>query len=370
MDSGLGEDIAGRGLDDQLLQPMLSVGLKSIDPGGGEKVEALVLETLRALADKGIDRTTIDASLNTVEFRLRENNFGSFPRGIAVLLRSLKTWLYDHDPLVLLAFEAPLRSLKARIAAGEPYFENLIADNLLDNPHRTTVTLRPDPDQAEREAAAERQRLDAARAAMNESELEALVEATCTLKRLQETPDPPEALATIPALALEDLPRRNNSIPVEVTRVAVDTQVLYHDLPTNGVLYLDLALDLHALPADLLPYVPLFARALLETGAGQQDFVSFSQRIGRTTGGIRPRVWASAILDLEFAAARLLLRAKAVPEKGTELLAILRDVLLEAHLDNQERLKQLILEEKASKEFLPSPGRIALRRHAAARKLP
>src|SRR5262249_15963010 len=54
--------------------------------------------------------------------------------------------------------------------------------------------------------------------------------------------------------------------------------------------------------------------------------------------------------DSPFAAARLLLRAKAVPEKGAELLAILRDVLLDAHLKNQERLKQLVLEEKASKE--------------------
>ena len=355
VDSGLGEDIAGRGLDDQLLQPMLSVGLKGIDPSAADRVEALVLETLRALADKGIDRMTVDASLNTVEFRLRENNFGSFPRGIAALLRSLKTWLYNRDPLAPLAFEAPLRSLKTRIAEGEPYFESLIALNLLDNPHRTTLTLRPDPEQAEREAAAERQRLDAARAAMNKSDLEALVEATCTLKRLQETPDPPEALATIPTLALEDLPRRNKVIPIEVTRVA-DTQVLYHDLATNGVLYLDLALDLHVLPADLLPYVPLFARALLETGAGQQDFVSLSQRIGRTTGGIRPQVWISAVLDSQFAAARLLLRAKAVPEKGTELLAILRDVLLDAHLNNQERLKQLVLEEKASKESSLVPG--------------
>jgi len=129
-----------------------------------------------------------------------------------------------------------------------------------------------------------------------------------------------------------------------------DTQVLYHDLATNGVLYLDLAFDLHVLPADLLPYVPLFARALLETGAGQQGFVRLSQRVGRTTGGIRPKVWISAILDSQFATARLFLRAKAVPEKGTELLAILRDVLLEAHLNNQERLKQLVLEEKASKE--------------------
>jgi hypothetical protein len=116
------------------------------------------------------------------------------------------------------------------------------------------------------------------------------------------------------------------------------------------VLYLDLGLDLHVLPADLLPYVSLFARALLETGAGEQDFVSLSQRIGRATGGIRPQVWISAVLDSRLAAARLFLRAKAVPEKAAELLAILSDVLLGARLDDQERLHQLVLEEKAAKE--------------------
>jgi presequence protease len=355
VDSGLGEDIAGRGLDDQLLQPMLSVGLKGIDPKGTEQVEALVLETLRALADQGIDRMTLEASLNTVEFRLRENNFGSFPRGIAAMLRALKTWLYDRDPLEPLAFEAPLRTLKARIAEGEPYFERLIARFLLDNPHRTTLTMRPDPEQGEREAAAERQRLDAARATMSRSDLKALVEATGILKRLQETPDPPEALATIPTLALEDLPRRNKVIPINARRVA-DTEILFHDLNTNGVLYLDLGFDLHVLPADLLPYVPLFARALLETGTLQQDFVSLSHRIGRATGGIRPQVWVSAILDSEFAAARLFLRAKAVPEKAAELLAILTDVLIAARLDNRERLHQLVLEEKAAKESALVPA--------------
>jgi Zn-dependent M16 (insulinase) family peptidase len=271
------------------------------------------------------------------------------------MLHSLKTWLYERDPLAPLAFEAQLRSLKTRIAEGEPYFEDLIARNLLDNPHRTTLALQPDPEQAEREAVAERQRLDAARAAMSKSDLVALVEATQTLRRLQETPDPPEALATIPTLALEDLPRRNKVIPIEVTR-AVDTQVLYHDLATNGVLYLDLGFDLHVLPTDLLPYVPLLARALLETGAGKHDFVSLSQRIGCATGGIRPQVWISAVRDSQFAAARLFLRAKAVPEKTAELMAILRDVLLAARLDNRERLQQLVLEEKASKEASLVPG--------------
>ena len=169
---------------------------------------------------------TVEASLTRSNFACARNNFGSFPRGIAAMLRSLKAWLYDRDPLAPLAFEAPLRTLKNRITGGERYFENLIAHYLLDNPHRTTLTLRPDPEQAEREAAAERQRLDAARAAMSRSDLEALVDATCTLKHLQETPDPPEALATIPTLALKDLPRRNKVITIEVTREA-DTQVLY-----------------------------------------------------------------------------------------------------------------------------------------------
>jgi len=34
-----------------------------------------------------------------------------------------------------------------------------------------------------------------------------------------------------------------------------ETRVLYHDLFTNGVVYLDVGFDLHTLPADLLPYV-------------------------------------------------------------------------------------------------------------------
>ena len=41
-------------------------------------------------------------------------------------------------------------------------------------------------------------------------------------------------------------------------------------------------------------YVELFARALLETGAGEEDFVALSQRIGRSTGGIGMRPFDSA----------------------------------------------------------------------------
>lgn len=349
IDSRLGEALTGAGLDDGLRQPMFSIGLKGIDAGDADRIELLIADTLEGLAARGIDPLTVEAALNTVEFRLRENNTGAFPRGIAFMLRSLRDWLHGRDPLAPLAFEAPLAAVKARIAGGEPVFENLIRRYFIDNPHRTALILRPDQAQAEREAAEEQARLDRVRNAMNRAELQALVEGTVTLKRMQETPDPPEALATIPTLRLADLPRHNKLIPIEVGSLH-DTRVLYHDQFTNGIVYLDIGFDLRRLPADLLPYVNLFSRALLETGVGEDDFVRLAQRIGSQTGGIRPAKWTATTFGGSACTAWLHLRGKALPGQTGDLLAILRDILTGARLDNRERFQQLVLEEKASFE--------------------
>src|SRR5215468_1900427 len=349
IDSGLGEGLAGGGLDDGLRQPMFSIGLKGIDPADADKVEQLVTGTVGGLADGGIDPLTVEAALNTVEFHLRENNTGAFPRGIVFMLRALRSWLHGRDPLTPLAFTTPLAAIKGRVASGERYFENLVRRHFIDNPHRTIMVLKPDREQAEREAEEERARLRQVRARMEESNIHAVVEATRALKALQERPDPPEALATIPTLKLADLSRENKPIPIDVTSLR-DTQVLYHDLFTNGVVYLDVGFDLHTLPAELLPYVPLFSRALIETGAGEDDFVRLSQRIGRSTGGIWPMRWTSTIMGGQSFTAWLTLRGKALPDRTGDLLAILQDILKRARLDNRERFEQLVLEEKAALE--------------------
>jgi presequence protease len=349
IDSGLGEGLAGGGLDDGLRQPMFSIGLKGIDPADADKIERLITDTIGGLADGGIDPLTVEASLNTVEFHLRENNTGSFPRGIAFMLRALRSWLHGRDPLPPLAFAEPLAAIKARVAGGERYFENLLRKHFIDNPHRTVVVLKPDHEQAEREAKEEQAHLTRVRAGMSEADIKAVVEETRALKELQERPDPPEALATIPTLRLSDLPRENKTIPIEVTSLR-DTRVFYHDLPTSGIVYLDVGFDLHTLPAELLPYVPLFSRALVETGVGNDDFVRLAQRIGRSTGGIRPMRWTSTRVDAVSATAWLTLRGKALPDQTTEMLAIMRDILERARLDNRERFEQLVLEEKAALE--------------------
>jgi len=361
IDSGMGEDLAGVGLEDELRQAYFSTGLKGMQakPGGdlvaATQLETLILDTLRQLGEQGIDPEMVAASLNTVEFRLRENNTGSFPRGLLLMLRALTSWLYDHDPVMPLAFAEPLAWIKDQVAEGKPYFEDLIRQRFLNNPHRTTVILKPQPGLQKQRDDEERQRLTAVHKALSEPELQQISAQTRHLKELQERPDPPEALARIPSLKLGDLDRQNKLIPLEVSEAA-GSKLLYHDIFTNGIVYLDIGFDLHTLSQELLPYVPLFGRALLETGTETADYVRLSQRIGRSTGGIWAAPFTSPIRGASQGAARLFMRSKATPAQTGELLAILTEVLLTARLDHHERFRQIALEEKASREAMLVPA--------------
>ena len=294
IDSGFGEDLAGVGLEDELRQMYFSTGLKGINIDKGDRVEDLIFQTLNSLAREGIDPLTVEAALNTVEFRLRENNSRNYPQGLLFMLRALTTWLYDADPMALLAFEAPLAKVKSQLATNSLFFEGMIERFFLNNAHRATLILQPDPTLVEKEEAEERKRLAAARSAMSKEKLQTVIDQTNELKRIQQAPDPPEALATIPILKLSDLDKRNKTIPRTIIEQR-NTKILFHDLATSSIVYLDVGFNLHALEQHYLPFIPLFGRALLEMGTEKEDFVTLTQRIGRKTGGIHPQSFTSAV---------------------------------------------------------------------------
>lgn len=348
LDSGLGEDLAGPGLAALLRQSYFSVGLRGTREADAPAVEALILDTLRRLADDGLDPAAVEAALNTVEFERREMNSGGTPRGLVQMFSAMTTWTYGGDPWWPLAFAAPLESVKRQALAG-PYFEGMIRRLLLDNPHRTTLTLRPDPKLMQADEAAERARLDAARAAFGPGETEGVVERTRALKLRQETPDPPEVVATLPMLGRTDLPLENTPVPIRF-ETEDGARIVIHDLDTSGIAYLDIGLDLHRLPPDLLPYATLFGRAVLQLGTEREDYVRLTQRIGRVTGGIRPELFTRDVHGGGEGAVWLFLRGKALASRAGELLDILQDVLTTARWDDRERFRQIAVEEKARME--------------------
>ncbi|MDR2124897.1 MAG: insulinase family protein [Desulfovibrio sp.] len=406
IESGLGEDLAGGGLEDELRQTVFSVGLKGVERSAAGRVEALILSTLRDLAERGLPAAAVEAAVNSVEFDLRENNSGRFPVGLSVMLRALVTWLHDGDPLAPLRFEGPLRSIKERVAAsgGRGYFEELIDKFLLSNPHRVTVILEPDPGLGERLEREEKARIAAVTAGMSAEERAAVAPRAAALHAAQAAPDSPEDLARIPRLVPADLPRRNAPIPTEkltlppaddgVSRLravqpeekrgesghAVDKDVsrlrtvrsdgesrendrprvfseaFFHSLPTRGIVYAEAAFAAAGVPRRLLPLLPLFGRALVEMGTRRRDFVEFGMRVACKTGGMAGDLLFFTRFTDRTPHVRMILAGKAAPDRTADLFDLMGEALCEAAFTDPERFLRMVLEEKARLEHNLAPA--------------
>ncbi len=349
IDSGLGEDIAGGGVESDLQQMIFSIGLKGTDSKKASKIEKIIFSTLEKLVTNKIDADIIAAALNTIEFRMRELNTGSFPRGLSLLYGTLPSWLYGGDPIDALAFEKPFVALKKDIQKGIPVFETLIQTYLLKNTHRSTVILDPDAEWNAKREKLEQENIAARIAQLSKKEQEEVRVYTKRLQLLQTKSDSKEALATLPKLAITDLEKENILIPSHI-KVQDGMEVHSHALPTNGIIYLDIGFDLKCVPKELLPYVPMFSRCLLEMGTATQSFEDFLHRQSRETGGVWTSLLTASMVEGKGTVAKLFLRSKWLAHQRKEAFAIILDSLLSANFSNQERFLQMVLEEKADHE--------------------
>lgn len=355
-ESGLGESVLSDGLETVLQQATYSVGMKGInDVEKIPEIEEKVLETLKEIASKGFEKSAIEASLNSLEFRLREFNTGGFPRGLSFMLGSLSSWLYDRDPMEPLRFEKPLAELRARLDKGEPVFQDLINKYLIENGHRVTVKTLPDTKLEEEIIAKEKAELAAVRSKLSAEEIDNLVEETKLLKERQLAEDPPEKLALIPSLTMDDLDKEGRNIPIEIGEEK-GVKVLKHDLPTNGIVYADVGLDMRVVPFDLLPLMPLFCRCLTEMGTSDLDDIALSRFIQTHTGGVytststTQKYGAGNKVPEQEVVSNLFVRGKATYAKAGEMLEVMHKVLTDTNFDNKAKFLQMVLETKARME--------------------
>ena len=349
IDSGLGDDITGCGLETATRQMFFSTGLKGVKSENLDKIEPLIMDTLAQLVSDGFNPELIEAAMNTLEFHLRENNTGKTPRGLVVMLRTLKLWLHGRDPLAAMNHEPALERLKSIIENDRRHFEKLLEKHFLCNSHRTTLFLNPNPDLGRYIEQKENARLENIRSLMTAEDLAEIEKNQERLQKIQHTPDSPETLAKIPALSLADVEKRNTPIPARKSE-AFNAEVLHHDIFTNGILYLDAGFSLDALEADDLPYLGLLCNALVDVGTTEQDYSSLIRRIGRDTGGIAPSLFIASKANGDRPAAYLHLRGKTMADKAPAMLELFHDILLKANLDDQNRMLQIALETRADTE--------------------
>jgi len=344
IDAGVGKDVLSS-FGDGILQPTFSIVVTGAEEEKMALFETTLRSTLEKLAKDGIDQTLIEASVNLLEFRLREANFGSSPKGLVYNIRILDSWLYGLPPELYVAYEKPLENIKAGYRHG--YFERLIKERLLENRHVTTIVLKPQANLAEKRDREVREALAAYKKTLSEEEIAALVETTRKLHERQKAPDSPQALATIPLLKLSDIEPQAEKIVCE-KRQYQGSDILYHELPTNKIAYLGLYFDLRYVPQEDISYAYLLSELLGKVSTSKRGYGELANLVNLHTGGISYDAIAyTDAVDADAYYPKFKIKAKALASKIPELFSILTEVLTKSVFTDRQRLRELIDETRA-----------------------
>ena len=367
IESGLGEDLSGpTGLEGDLKQLVFSVGLRGTDPEKREEIEKLILDTLTELSEKGIDPEIVEGALRTIEFRNRELK-GRGPFGLRLLFRSLRGWVHGAEPAQTMVFADIFSELRKRVESEPRFYQDLIKSLFLDNTHRSTVVVKPEPGLQQRQDEALRADLDSRAAAMSPEVVSDLKEAQRRLEEYQNAPDPPEAVSKIPFLKKSDLPKKIETIESEQLTVGEDTTAYLVPVFTNGIVYLDFAFDMEGLPEKLIKALPMFTAAFDDVGLPGMPYDQVARKVSLNLGGLGAAAEASAMVGHpERVGRHLFVRMKVLERSLDEGLALVRRLLLEAGFDNERRIGEILQEVRSDMKssLLPAGHNYAATRAA------
>ena len=339
IDSGLGSALAdGSGFHDDYKEAVFGAGLKGVAAEDAEKVQQVVLETLDRVADRGVDASQVDAAIHHLEFEKRERSNAGLPYALRILFASMPAYLYGGDPLSSMDFDADLEHLEQARAEGR-FFENLIRAELLDNQHRALLTVVPDTELEERQRQAELDRLAAVESKLSGQDKKKIVEDALRLKADQEAKQDLEAL---PTLELTDIPMKFEDVPsrdVNVRRATVE----FYPQPTNGITYLDLRTDFSALSTEQKDLLPLFSRALTQSGAAGQDYVQIAARIAAHTGGVGAAAQVQSLAANDDYLQSFVVSGRALDRNAQPFIELLTDLVARLEVEPR-RLKEVIAE--------------------------
>lgn len=341
LDAGIGSDVDGE-FCDILRQSMFSISTKNAKKGQKQDFYRVIRETLEKLVAEGIDRKVLEAAINGMEFKEREADFGSFPKGLLYGTRIFKTWLYnDNDPYSPLCYDEYYAFLREQL--GTDYFEKLIQAYLLDNPHAVLVDMVPEPGLAEKMEEETAKKLREYKESLSAEEIGKLIADTKALKAYQEEASPKEMLEKIPMLKREDI--RKEIRPYHNEEKQIDgIKVLHHNIPTNDIVYLRMLFDIDGLE-DYLPQASFLSTLLGYMDTQKHTYTEFDTETNFYTGGITSDLDIYCCnRDSDDYRLKFEVRTKVLRNHLKEALDLMAEMMFETLFTDEKHLREVVAE--------------------------
>lgn len=358
IDSQLGEELTESGYADYQRDTFFTVGLKGTEPKHRDKIVQIIQDTIKKETEQGLDPEKLETAFHQIEMESLEIK-EMYP--LRLMDRTYRSWLYDADPLINLQIRELLEELRKRHNKQSGFFESILRTQLADNPHHSILTFVPDPELLQKKEEALKRKLAEIKAQMSEEELLQLAEEAKKLLEMQMSPNPPEALATLPRLSLKDVPKEPMELPTS-TDAAKGIRFLHTDIFSNGLNYIAISIDLRGINEELIDYLPVYSDAVVKMGAGPYDYVKMAEREAAVCSGIVVGLSSKGTVEEpDLFRPSMTFFTKGLDRNLEKMTDILKERLLQPDFSDKQRLRDVLYQGRVARRssIIPNGGRYA-----------
>ena len=332
--------------DSSTYEMIYSIIAKKGKKQNAEKFKNIVEDVLKDLSIHDFDPELLQGGIKKLEFLLREEDYGSRPKGLIYNTRLMKSWLHGKDPFESLHQIEIFEELKEEIKNG--YLKQFIQEVLLENQEKTWIVFMPEEGKQQKDDAAFTEKISARIAAMTPAEKQQLAEDKKALSDFQDAEDTPEILAQIPLLQREDIspePQR-----ISFTEKEQDGIPFIHlPLQAKGIDYVEICFETNHLPKDLVPYSGLLAEVLSKLDTKATDFAALPKKIDQIFGGLsfsndiysKSQQEYRAFVGINF---------KVLSEDLAEAFDFIKEVIFSSNFSAVQSLKKIVQSAKLKGE--------------------
>jgi Zn-dependent M16 (insulinase) family peptidase len=287
----------------------------------------------------------LDAVLHQLELSQREIAGDSYPYGLQLILGALPSMLHGGDPVALLDLEPVIAKLRERVQDPD-YFKSLVKKLLLDNPHRVTLSLRPDTGYDEVRTALVKKQLSDIKRGLSEEEKQKIIDQAEALKQRQNMKDDESIL---PKVGIADVPLHLQFPKGELAKSS-ENITCYHQ-GTNGLVYQQIIIDMPDLDEEQKALLPIYTAVVTALGAGESSYLAMQNKQSALTGGLGAYSSVKGdIDDVQSTKGVLVFSGKALSRNYEALTDLLKETLNDVRFDELERIRELVAQMRARRE--------------------
>ena len=318
-------------------EPYISFVAKGAIKDKEELFYDIIDQELLSIVTNKIDKEKYESFIKILDFKIRENYYTSFPRGISYCNKLLQTLIYDEDKLFnnynFLTLE---KEIIEKLDTG--FIESVIEKYFIKNNHKAKITFNPKDGISKEEDNKLNNYLEEKLRSFKKEDLDKLKEESIKLQNYMNSSDKKENLDKMPKLTLNDI----DINPIKYNIEQKKPNIYHSNYDTNGIVYKKFLFNLKKFNNEELQYIKLFSSLCMLVDTSDYTYEDLDILESNYSGGIETKIVVyekDKVYNSYF-----VVSTSYLIDNYKKCMDIVESFLLRSKFDSKKRIKQLINE--------------------------